>query len=142
MISPQRIYLASTIDRIGDVTTQTHKYTLSHCSSQHFGLCRLLYAFVFFSQQAIIYVIDASDVARLPTSRTELLTMLSEEELRGVPVLVFANKQVRLFPPFRDHLPNSTVCLGSNRMFLGLFHRAKSRISWGWQEERKRGSGV
>lgn len=45
--------------------------------------------------QAIIYVIDASDVARLPTSRTELLTMLSEEELKNVPVLVFANKQVR-----------------------------------------------
>ncbi|CDZ97205.1 small monomeric gtpase [Phaffia rhodozyma] len=43
--------------------------------------------------QAIIYVIDASDAARLPTSRTELLTMLSEEELKGVPVLVFANKQ-------------------------------------------------
>ncbi|KAL7411961.1 putative small monomeric GTPase [Mrakia frigida] len=43
--------------------------------------------------QAIIYVIDASDTARLQTSRTELLTMLSEEELKGVPVLVFANKQ-------------------------------------------------
>ncbi|KAH8113388.1 ARF SAR [Phellopilus nigrolimitatus] len=42
---------------------------------------------------AIIYVIDASDHARLETSRTELLTMLSEDELRGVPLLVFANKQ-------------------------------------------------
>ena len=31
---------------------------------------------------AIIYVIDASDHDRLQTSRTELLTMLSEEELR------------------------------------------------------------
>lgn len=58
-------------------------------------------------------MIDASDVQRvrhalpagesvsntridqLPTSRQELLTMLSddEEELRGVPLLVFANKQ-------------------------------------------------
>ncbi|GHJ87826.1 hypothetical protein NliqN6_4228 [Naganishia liquefaciens] len=43
--------------------------------------------------QAIIYVIDSSDVARLPTSRSELLTMLSEDELKNVPVLVFANKQ-------------------------------------------------
>lgn len=43
--------------------------------------------------QAIIYVIDSSDVARLPTSRSELLTMLSEDELKHVPVLVFANKQ-------------------------------------------------
>jgi len=43
--------------------------------------------------QAIIYVIDASDVDRLATSKAELLTMLSEEELQGVPLLVFANKQ-------------------------------------------------
>ncbi|KAG9050838.1 hypothetical protein FS837_001948 [Tulasnella sp. UAMH 9824] len=43
--------------------------------------------------QAIIYVIDAADTDRLATSRAELLTMLSEEELKGVPVLVFANKQ-------------------------------------------------
>jgi len=42
---------------------------------------------------AIIYVIDSSDHARLQTSRAELLTMLSEEELNGVPLLVFANKQ-------------------------------------------------
>lgn len=42
---------------------------------------------------AIIYVIDSSDAARLQTSRSELLTMLSEEELNGVPLLVFCNKQ-------------------------------------------------
>ncbi len=42
---------------------------------------------------AIIYVIDASDTDRLDTSRSELLTMLSEEELAGVPLLVFCNKQ-------------------------------------------------
>ncbi|QRV76404.1 ADP-ribosylation factor family [Ceratobasidium sp. AG-Ba] len=42
---------------------------------------------------AIIYVIDSSDQDRLQTSRAELLTMLAEEELKGVPVLVFANKQ-------------------------------------------------
>lgn len=42
---------------------------------------------------AIIYVIDSSDTDRLSTSRTELLTMLSEDELKGVPLLVFCNKQ-------------------------------------------------
>ncbi|TFY69442.1 hypothetical protein EVG20_g3158 [Dentipellis fragilis] len=42
---------------------------------------------------AIIYVIDSSDHARLQTSRSELLTMLSEDELAGVPLLVFCNKQ-------------------------------------------------
>jgi signal recognition particle receptor subunit beta len=45
------------------------------------------------NKQAIIYVIDSSDASRLPTSRSELLTMLSEDELKSVPVLVFANKQ-------------------------------------------------
>lgn len=38
-------------------------------------------------------MIDSADAARLPTSRSELLTMLAEEELKNVPVLVFANKQ-------------------------------------------------
>ena len=38
-------------------------------------------------------MIDSSDVDRLQSSRAELLTMLSEEELKGVPLLVFANKQ-------------------------------------------------
>ncbi|WFD35904.1 Arf GTPase arl1 [Malassezia cuniculi] len=42
---------------------------------------------------AIIYVVDASDHQRLPTARAELLAMLSEEELRGCKLLVFANKQ-------------------------------------------------
>ncbi|GBE79405.1 ADP-ribosylation factor family-domain-containing protein [Sparassis latifolia] len=42
---------------------------------------------------AIVYVIDSSDVTRLPTARSELLTMLSEDELNGVPLLVFCNKQ-------------------------------------------------
>ena len=46
--------------------------------------------------QAIIYVIDSADTSRLPTSRSELLTMLSEDELKNVPVLVFANKQASL----------------------------------------------
>ena len=38
-------------------------------------------------------MIDSSDHARLKTSKAELLTMLSEQELKGVPLLVFANKQ-------------------------------------------------
>lgn len=42
---------------------------------------------------AIIYVVDASDHARLPTARAELLAMLSEEELANCKLLVFANKQ-------------------------------------------------
>ncbi|KZS97549.1 ARF/SAR protein [Sistotremastrum niveocremeum HHB9708] len=47
----------------------------------------------FENTSAIIYVIDSADHNRLTLSRTELLTMLSEEELRGVPLLVYCNKQ-------------------------------------------------
>jgi ADP-ribosylation factor-like protein 1 len=47
----------------------------------------------FQNTSAIIYVIDASDKDRLKTSKAELLSMLDEDELCGVPLLVFANKQ-------------------------------------------------
>jgi len=43
--------------------------------------------------QAIIFVVDSTDVDRLPTSREELHAILQEEELRSSLVLVFANKQ-------------------------------------------------
>lgn len=49
----------------------------------------------FANTRAIIYVIDSADHERLETSRSELLTLLSEEELAGVPLLIFSNKQVR-----------------------------------------------
>ena len=52
----------------------------------------------FANTRAIVYVIDSSDHARLQTSRAELLTLLAEEELKGVPVLIFSNKQVCTFP--------------------------------------------
>ena len=55
---------------------------------------------------AVIYVVDSVDKDRLETSKQELLLMLEvifhlqniqEEELKGVPLLVFANKQVNIF---------------------------------------------
>ena len=42
---------------------------------------------------AVVYVIDSSDKERLEVARQELELMLQEEELRGVPVLILANKQ-------------------------------------------------
>jgi len=42
---------------------------------------------------AIIYVVDSADSARINLAREELTAMLSEGELQGVPLLVFANKQ-------------------------------------------------
>ena len=42
---------------------------------------------------AIIYVVDSVDKQRLGDSKQELMLMLEEEELKGVTLLVFANKQ-------------------------------------------------
>jgi len=42
---------------------------------------------------AVVYVVDSLDRDRLPDSREELTLMLEEEELAGVPLLIFANKQ-------------------------------------------------
>ena len=43
--------------------------------------------------QAIIYVVDSSDVERVGTSREEFHALLEEEELKDAILLVFANKQ-------------------------------------------------
>eukprot|EP01094_Clydonella_sp_ATCC50884_P013359 TRINITY_DN23635_c0_g1_i1.p1 TRINITY_DN23635_c0_g1~~TRINITY_DN23635_c0_g1_i1.p1 ORF type:complete len:182 (+),score=19.25 TRINITY_DN23635_c0_g1_i1:136-681(+) len=42
---------------------------------------------------AVIYVVDSADPERLSIVKEELLCMLEEEELRGVPLLILANKQ-------------------------------------------------
>jgi len=42
---------------------------------------------------AIIYVVDSADPDRIGDSKEELRLMLEEEELKGVTLLVFANKQ-------------------------------------------------
>lgn len=68
-------------------TPATALRTLSLMSRRPYWRC------YFPNTAAIIYVIDSADTARLKTSRSELLTMLSEEELAGVPLLVFCNKQ-------------------------------------------------
>lgn len=38
-------------------------------------------------------VVDSSDRDRIPTSKTELISMLSEDELRNAILVVLANKQ-------------------------------------------------
>lgn len=68
-------------------------YSLTFFSKFLTGGPRPYWRCYFPNTSAIIYVIDSSDHARLTTSRSELLTMLSEDELNGVPLLVFCNKQ-------------------------------------------------
>ena len=42
---------------------------------------------------AVIYVVDSTDRDRMSDAKNELHMLLGEEELAGVPVLVFANKK-------------------------------------------------
>ncbi len=42
---------------------------------------------------ALIYVIDSTDKRRMKETGAELDQLLIEEKLRGVPLIVFANKQ-------------------------------------------------
>lgn len=42
--------------------------------------------------EAVIFVVDSSDEERLPEAERELLSLLSESELEGVPVAVALNK--------------------------------------------------
>ncbi|KNC48219.1 ADP-ribosylation factor-like protein 1 [Thecamonas trahens ATCC 50062] len=42
---------------------------------------------------ALIYVVDSSDRERIGISAEELTAMFEEEDLNGVPLVVFANKQ-------------------------------------------------
>jgi len=42
---------------------------------------------------AIVFVVDSTDVARLPTAKKALHGLLAEEDLRGSHLAVFANKQ-------------------------------------------------
>ncbi|XP_039776686.1 GTP-binding protein SAR1A-like [Panicum virgatum] len=44
------------------------------------------------SVDAVVYMVDAADGARLPESRAELGALLSDDALAGVPFLVLGNK--------------------------------------------------
>ncbi|KAM4556844.1 ADP-ribosylation factor-like protein 14 [Fundulus diaphanus] len=45
------------------------------------------------SAAAVVFVVDASDVARLEEARSELEKALRSEHLRGCPLILLANKQ-------------------------------------------------
>jgi ADP-ribosylation factor protein 1 len=53
---------------------------------------RLLWRHYFANTDAIIYVVDSAD-DRLDLAKEELAKMISEPDLEGVPILIFANKQ-------------------------------------------------
>jgi len=54
---------------------------------------RILWKHYYLNTSALIYVVDSSDIERIEETREILHNLCGEEELFGVPVLIFANKQ-------------------------------------------------
>lgn len=40
-----------------------------------------------------MYVVDSTDKARIEESRMELFEFLKNEEIKGIPIVIIANKQ-------------------------------------------------
>jgi hypothetical protein len=68
-------------------------------AEKHFGV-----QFYYEGTNAIIFVVDSMDPTRYELSKAELTRLLSASELRGVPVLVYANKQVAALVRFFEIL--------------------------------------
>ena len=54
---------------------------------------RILWSYYFPNTDALIWVLDTNDVERIDVARNELHKLLNDDNLRGIPVLIFANKQ-------------------------------------------------
>ena len=54
---------------------------------------RPLWKHYFTNTEGLVYVVDSSDRARITESRDELNWILDSDEMRGVPVVILANKQ-------------------------------------------------
>lgn len=54
---------------------------------------RPLWRHYFLDTQLIILVVDSNDRERFPEFKEEFYRLLAEEELQGIPYLIFANKQ-------------------------------------------------
>jgi len=67
------------------------KITLWDVGGQH--KLRPLWKHYYLNTQAVIFVLDASNRERLQESRTELVKLLSEKELKDAALLILANKQ-------------------------------------------------
>ena len=55
----------------------------------------------------LVYVVDSADDMRLKECAEELISLLQEEALKNVPMLVFANKQDLQFALDADEVMNT-----------------------------------
>lgn len=54
---------------------------------------RPLWRHYYSGTEGLVYVVDSADTSRLAEAREELHSILTSEEMRGVPVIIYANKQ-------------------------------------------------
>eukprot|EP01017_Pseudomicrothorax_dubius_P040432 TRINITY_DN6321_c0_g1_i2.p1 TRINITY_DN6321_c0_g1~~TRINITY_DN6321_c0_g1_i2.p1 ORF type:complete len:179 (+),score=57.00 TRINITY_DN6321_c0_g1_i2:168-704(+) len=81
----------------------TQGFNIKNLSHEGFKLCvwdvggqkslRAYWSNYFEGTDALVYVIDSADRKRLAESGAELQKLLEEDDLAGVPLLIFANKQ-------------------------------------------------
>ena len=66
----------------------------------------------FQNTDAIVYMVDSADKRRMDEAAEELKELMEDETLSGVPVLIFANKQVGIpaLPAARENQPRAWPC--------------------------------
>lgn len=70
----------------------------------------------------IVFVVDSADQDRIAASKSELMSMIQEDELRNVPLLILANKQVGVDRPWvnqRHRYPFEALFLGNDQIIVG-----------------------
>ncbi|OQV21889.1 ADP-ribosylation factor 1 [Hypsibius exemplaris] len=87
--------IVTTIPTIGfNVETVQYKnltFTVWDVGGQ--GVLRKLWQHYYASAKAVIFVVDTSDQSRMEEARAELHNVITADELRDAPILIFANKQ-------------------------------------------------
>ncbi len=65
----------------------------------------------FENTDGLVYVVDSSDEVRLKECTEELQNLMQEDNLKNVPMLVFANKQDLQFALDAEEVPLSILIL-------------------------------
>ena len=71
------------------------QFTVWDVGGQH--KLRPLWRHYYFNTQAVIFVVDATCVSRLPEAQAELTKLMTEKELKDASLLIFANKEVSIY---------------------------------------------
>lgn len=71
-----------------------HAFTdfYKHALTNNIDLARRVWKTYFPALDAIVFIVDAADANRINESRTELLSLLQDEQVSSAPVLILGNK--------------------------------------------------